>query len=53
MITDSLRPPALDQLGLAGAVWELVTRLSSPAWRLPAYLLPDLPGLPAAVEVAI
>ncbi len=52
-ITDSLRPPALDQLGLAGAVRELATRLSSPTFRIHVHLTPDLPELPAAVEVAI
>lgn len=30
LITDNLRPPALDQLGLTGAVRELATRLTSP-----------------------
>lgn len=53
LITDSLRPPALDQLGLAGAVRQLVTRLSSPTFHIHVYLPHDLPGLPAAVEVAI
>lgn len=53
LITDSLRPPALDQLGLAGAVRQLVTRLSSPTFRIHVYLPHDLSGLPAAVEVAI
>lgn len=53
MITDGLRPPALDQLGLAGAVGELVTRLSSPTLPIHTYLTPDLPTLPAAVEVAL
>lgn len=53
LITDSLRPSALDQLGLATAVRELVTRLSSPTCRIHLSLTPDLPELPAAVEVAI
>ncbi|MGH3717824.1 MAG: sensor histidine kinase [Pseudonocardiaceae bacterium] len=53
LVTDSLRPPALDQLGLAGAVRELVNRLSSPALPIHVSLPPDLSGLPAAVEVAV
>ncbi|MGH3426101.1 MAG: GAF domain-containing sensor histidine kinase, partial [Mycobacteriales bacterium] len=50
-ITNSLRPPLLDQLGLAGAVRELVTRLSSPTFHIHLRMPPDLSGLPAAVEV--
>jgi len=53
LVTDSLRPPALDHLGLAGAVRELVNRLSSPALPINLALLADLSGLPAAVEVAL
>lgn len=52
-ITHCLRPPTLDQLGLAGAVRQLVTRLSGPTFRIHLHLTSDLPGLPAAVEVAI
>lgn len=47
LVTDSLRPPALDHFGLAGAVRELVNRLSSPALPI------NLSRLPAAVEVAL
>jgi signal transduction histidine kinase len=53
LITDSLRPPALDQLGLAKAVQELVTRLSSPKCPIRLSAVLDLPELPPAVEVAI
>jgi signal transduction histidine kinase len=54
-----LRPPALDELGLLGAIRERATKQSSPAERDNALGLrvevvaPDhLPALPAAVEVA-
>lgn len=53
LVTDSLRPPALDHFGLAGAVRELVNRLSSPALPFTLSLPSDLSGLPAAVEVAL
>ncbi|MGN6243071.1 MAG: sensor histidine kinase [Motilibacteraceae bacterium] len=53
-ITDDLRPPALDELGLAGALRGLTARLSTPG--LPVELaVPDEVSeveLPAAVEVA-
>ena len=51
-ITDDLRPPALERLGLAGALAELVDRLSNPA--LPVeLLLPDrLPALSPGTELA-
>ena len=50
-----LRPPALDQLGLAGALREQVTRLERQAAGVPIALHisgGDLNGLPAAIEVA-
>ena len=51
-ITDELRPPALDQLGLAEALAELVDRFAeSDGPRIEADL-PELGELPAAVEVA-
>jgi signal transduction histidine kinase len=51
-ITDDLRPPTLERLGLAGALAELVERLSVPALPV-SLILPDrLPGLPPAVELA-
>jgi two-component system NarL family sensor kinase len=59
-LVNDLRPPALDELGLAGALREQATRFTTeqatsgdgghPAVRVEA---PErLPGLPAAVEVA-
>ena len=54
-IVYGLRPPVLDELGLAGALREEVTRLERQAPGLPIALhLPGqgLAGLPAAVEVA-
>lgn len=54
----NLRPPALDELGLTGAIREYVARLRSETQAQPAALkvtvdLPEaLPPLPAAVEVA-
>jgi signal transduction histidine kinase len=47
-ISHDLRPPALDDLGVAGALRQLADSLGLPA-RFPD---PDLPRLPAAVEVA-
>jgi len=51
-ITEDLRPPALERLGLGGALAELVGRLSNPA--LPVELvLPDrLPALSPGTELA-
>jgi signal transduction histidine kinase len=55
-IVYGLRPPALDQLGLAGALREEISRLEhrapalSVTLRIPA---PDLSALPAALEVAV
>jgi signal transduction histidine kinase len=54
-IVYGLRPPALDELGLAGAVREQAARLEGQAAGLSiAMHIPggDLDGLPAAVEVA-
>ena len=48
-----LRPPALDELGLVGALREQAARLSAADPRLSvAVEAPELPPLPAAVEVA-
>jgi two-component system NarL family sensor kinase len=48
-----LRPPALDELGLVGALRERAARLSAGDSGLSvAVQAPDLPPLPAAVEVA-
>jgi signal transduction histidine kinase len=49
-IARGLRPPALDERGLAGAVRQAATELSGP---VPVRVVADrLPALPAAVEVA-
>jgi signal transduction histidine kinase len=53
----NLRPPALDQLGLAGALCDFVEQysVSDPAGNVPDFTvhIPEsLPALPAAVEVA-
>jgi two-component system, NarL family, sensor kinase len=47
-----LRPPALDELGLAGALREQAARLSTGDGLSVSVDAPDLPALPAAVEVA-
>jgi signal transduction histidine kinase len=54
----NLRPPALDELGLIGAVREYTARLGSeaqannPALKVTVEAPASLPALPAAVEVA-
>ena len=50
-VTDDLRPPALDDLGLAGAVEVLAAGVRTPALDVQVEV-PDLPPLGAAVEVA-
>jgi len=47
-----LHPPALDQLGLAGALEELAAQYE-PGLRVELDLPDELPGLPVAVEVAL
>lgn len=62
-LVHELRPPTLDELGLAGAIRERIAELSKPALplagspgdvplRIGLDLPPALPELPAAVEVA-
>lgn len=57
-LVDGLRPPALDELGLIGAIGQQASRLETSAGAGPATTItvegsPDpLPPLPAAVEVA-
>ena len=52
-IVEGLRPPAIDELGLFGAVAELGRELAVPAGLALDLDLPDQhPPLPAAVEVA-
>jgi len=55
-VVDQLRPPALDELGLVGALRQRVEQLSyrSDGSRLSVRLeTDDLPALPAALEVAV
>lgn len=50
-IVEGLRPPALDELGLVGAVEQLAQRLPTPGLEVRLHAAP-LPPIPAAVEVA-
>ena len=49
---NDLRPPALDDLGLAGAVRQQAERLLAPRTAVTVESGPDVEALPAAVEVA-
>jgi signal transduction histidine kinase len=57
-LVDGLRPPALDELGLVGAIGTQASRLdrrdaSAPGTAIDVESVPDrLPDLPAAIEVA-
>lgn len=52
-LVEGLRPPALDELGLAGACAQAVERLTAATDLTACVDAPgDLPALPAAVEVA-
>jgi signal transduction histidine kinase len=51
-IVDNLRPPILDDLGLAEALVQLARRFDSPAMTV-AVRVGHLPRLSAAVEVAV
>ena len=54
-LVEGLRPPALDELGLAGACVQAVERLTAGAeagLSVSVVASDDLPALPAAVEVA-
>jgi signal transduction histidine kinase len=51
-LVEGLRPPALDELGLAGACPQAVERLTTAAGVSASVRADDLPVLPAAVEVA-
>jgi len=52
-LVEGLRPPALDELGLAGACAQAAGRLTSGAdLAVSVHASGDLPALPAAVEVA-
>jgi signal transduction histidine kinase len=50
-VVEGLRPPALDELGLGGAVQQLARRLDSPETRT-SVQVGEHPTLPAATEVA-
>ena len=50
-IVHELRPPALDELGLAGAVRELAARFDRPVQRVEV-IVDDVDGLSAAVDLA-
>jgi signal transduction histidine kinase len=52
-LVEGLRPPALDELGLAGAVEQATQRLCSGAGLTVAIDIASLPMLPAATEVAV
>lgn len=54
-LSRELRPPALDTLGLVGAISERADALGSPGGNVPVMIVEApgaLPALPAAVEVA-
>ncbi|MGJ6967044.1 sensor histidine kinase [Streptosporangium sp. G11] len=51
-LVHDLRPPALDQFGLAGAVERQAARFTGDALAVTVRTTGDLPALPAAVEVA-
>ncbi|TCO45258.1 sensor histidine kinase [Actinocrispum wychmicini] len=51
-ITENLRPPSLDDLGLVSAIEQLTMKLSSGGLEIEASLPDQVPPLPAAVEVA-
>jgi signal transduction histidine kinase len=49
-----LRPPALDELGLEGALGESARQYRSAGWQVSIQAIPSpLPPLPAAVEIAV
>ena len=52
LIVRDLRPPALDELGLVGALRERVLRHGGPSYSFEVAPGDGLPPLPAAVEVA-
>ena len=51
-LTEDLRPPALDELGLGGCLVGLAERVRTPALEVAVQVPAALPALPAAVEVA-
>jgi signal transduction histidine kinase len=51
-LVEGLRPPALDELGLAGALRQVASRLSSGSGIVTSVRCDDVQNLPAAIEVA-
>jgi signal transduction histidine kinase len=51
-LVDDLRPPAIDEVGLVGAIRQRAATLSSEALRFSVVGPDEVPPLPAAVEVA-
>jgi signal transduction histidine kinase len=51
-VVEGLRPPALDELGLAGSLHQVADRLTSGTVTAVVIAADELPTLPAAVEVA-
>jgi signal transduction histidine kinase len=51
-VVEGLRPPALDELGLVGALEQAASRISRSSMMRVELVVADLPPLPAAVEVA-
>ena len=51
-MVDDLRPPAIDEVGLVGAIRQRAASLTSDALVYDVYGPDQLPPLPAAVEVA-
>ena len=51
-LVHGLRPPALDDVGLAGALRQQAEQLLPPGLRVDVEVDGDLEALPAAVEVA-
>jgi signal transduction histidine kinase len=52
-VVEGLRPPALDELGLDGALEQVISRLGSGSGVVVDLRLGELPPLSAAVEVAV
>ena len=51
-LVEGLRPPALDELGLGGALRQVANRLSSGSGVAATVHCDDVPNLPAGIEVA-
>jgi signal transduction histidine kinase len=51
-VVEGLRPPALDELGLAGALNQVAARLTGGTCTVITVEVDELPPLPAAIEVA-